>query len=61
MQPDRYTRAVLTVIAAALVWLCVRDLPFVRPAQAAAGQPVVLVGVEGVGIGRFDPLPVKAR
>lgn len=61
MKPDLYTKAVLTVIAGALVWLCVRDLPLVRPASAAAGQPVVLVGVEGVGISRFDPLPVKGR
>ncbi len=25
MQTDRYTRIVLTIIAAALVWICLRD------------------------------------
>lgn len=41
---DRYTKAVLTVIAACLLWLCVK--PLFEPAKAAAyaPQPVQIVG-----------------
>jgi hypothetical protein len=38
---DRYTRFILTVIAACLVWICVRDVALVRPGQA---QPIEVVG-----------------
>lgn len=31
---DRYTRIVLTVIAACLVWICVRDVPILSQAEA---------------------------
>jgi hypothetical protein len=34
MQPDRYLKAVLTVIAVCLVWICLRDMELVKPAQA---------------------------
>ena len=43
MATDRYTKTVLTVIAAALVWLAVRDV-IVPPAWA---QDVVRVKVVG--------------
>ena len=44
---DRYTKAVLTVIATCLVWLCVRDFTPVRPAHAQQRpQPVVITGIE---------------
>ena len=49
MRPDAYTKAVLTVIAACLVWLCVMSTG--RPLSAqqtqvldGAPQPVVIVG-----------------
>ena len=36
MQPDRYMKVVLTVIAACLVWICLRDITVVKPAHAQA-------------------------
>src|SRR5215204_5391943 len=50
MKPDAYTKAVLTVIAACLVWLCVmnvgRPLSAQQPMQltGTTPQPVVIVG-----------------
>ena len=51
MMVDRYTKCVLTVIAACLVWICVMGsgLPVSaqvrqRPLPAANVQPVILVG-----------------
>jgi len=50
MRPDAYTKAVLTVIAACLVWLCAmstgRPLSAQQPMQLGGTtvQPVVLVG-----------------
>ena len=57
MKPDRYTKTVLTIIAGALVWLCVRDVVRPVPVYAGAGQfsqsfdarsplPVKIVGIE---------------
>jgi hypothetical protein len=51
---DRYTKAVLTVIAGCLVWICLMQMPGTVLAQQTARelatvshavQPVVLVGV----------------
>ena len=36
MQPDRYLKAVLTVIAVCLVWVCLRDVTLVKLAHADA-------------------------
>jgi hypothetical protein len=52
MTVDRYTKTVLTVIAACLVWLCAAGLPGAAHAQQAvtlqnstgAAVPVVIVG-----------------
>jgi hypothetical protein len=56
MKIDTYTKLVLTVIAAALVWLCVRDLPPITHAQAGPQeQPVTLIGAS---IDPRAPLPV---
>jgi hypothetical protein len=56
MTIDRYTRAVLTIIAAALVWLCVILTPAGTPLSAQVpadtSQPatrVVIAGWEGTG------------
>jgi hypothetical protein len=71
MHPDRYTRVVLTVIAAALVWICVRDaIPTVHasnPSQLEAPfaqyderNPlrVTIVGIErGEWVVRTGPFP----
>jgi hypothetical protein len=61
MQPDRYTKAALTVIAAALVWQCTRDIVTPAPAQAGSGQPVVIEGGDRIAGSRFDPLPVTGK
>jgi hypothetical protein len=46
MTVDRYTRILLTIIAACLVWLCAVGLPV--PAQAA--QPVALANSTGAAV-----------
>ena len=60
MKIDTYTKAVLTVIAACLVWLCVKSSGDVVVAQSQANpvgplpaQPVVVVGW-----GRLNPAVV---
>jgi hypothetical protein len=53
MTVDRYTKIVLTVIAVALVWLCVVLTPAGTPVSAQAQDPtqgamrVVIAGWEG--------------
>jgi hypothetical protein len=49
MTVDRYTRFVLTIIAACLVWLCVSHQAPAAYAQPAA-QRVVVVGFETDGV-----------
>ncbi len=46
MRIDAYTKAVLTVIALCLVWICISGR-FSTPVSAIAPQEVVLVGVRG--------------
>ena len=46
MAVDRYTRVILTVIAACLVWLSVGGSPLVPPVTAQAGDRVILAGWE---------------
>jgi len=52
MKTDTYTKAVLTVIALCLVWLCVNDATPAAQAQADLAQParVILVDEKGVPI-----------
>ena len=45
MQSDHYMKAVLTVIAVCLVWICVRDVAVVKPAYASGTMDVNIVGV----------------
>ncbi|MCL6553882.1 MAG: hypothetical protein K6W08_12290 [Firmicutes bacterium] len=54
--PDRYTKVVLTVIAAALVWLPLRPVVLPTPAEATSG--LVRVRIEEVSP-LLRPLPVK--
>lgn len=56
MATDRYTKTVLTIIAAALVWLCVIQTPIgtaaIAQTPADTAQPaqrVVIAGWEGSG------------
>ena len=61
MKTDAYTKAVLTVIAACLVWMCAtRDMP-VAQAQAGLPQPtaVVLVDAQGTPLNTQDGLRVN--
>src|SRR5512142_2705534 len=46
MRVDRYTRVILTIIAACLVWMCVGGI-FSTQVVAHAPQEVVIVGVRG--------------
>lgn len=52
MKTDIYTKSVLTVIAACLVWMCINGATPVAWAQAGSPQPmpVVLVNERGVPI-----------
>jgi hypothetical protein len=49
MNTDAYTKGILTIIAACLVWLCLNTETPVAGAQAARPQPtpVTLVGADG--------------
>lgn len=49
MNTDAYTKAMLTIIAACLVWMCVNGAMPVANAQAgkAAPAPVILVDAKG--------------
>ena len=56
MRTDRYTKVVLTIIAAALVWLCIvltpagTPLSAQQPTDTAQGaMRVVIAGWEGTG------------
>jgi hypothetical protein len=66
MAVDRYTKAVLTVIAACLVYLCV-GRPGLIPGAEAQPRPeparVIVAGFEqdGSGYVRRLPLPVKVE
>lgn len=46
MRVDGYTKAILTIIALCLVWMCIRGTA-VTPLSAQGPQEVVLVGVRG--------------
>ena len=66
MRPDPYTKAVLTVIAGCLLWLCAMQTGRPLAAQQAltlekaAPQPVVIVGwgtLDEQGTARVDGVP----
>ena len=64
MRIDTYTRVVLTVIAACLMWLCVVGTPVGTPVSAQVGvQDVRIVGVKEPPIQRtpvgFDHVTEK--
>jgi hypothetical protein len=61
---DRYTKFILTVIAASLVIIILRDVPIVRNAFAAEGPVAVTISDEPVsvtiqGVNTWSPLPVQ--
>jgi hypothetical protein len=57
MKIDSYTKAVLTVIAACLVWMCVKSTgeTVVAQSQAAPWSPLPAQPVVVVGWGRLNP------
>jgi hypothetical protein len=67
---DRYAKAVLTVIALCLVWICLRDLPL-GPAVSAQGRgltdrgqgvvKVQIVSIDEAPLLRWEALPVESR
>lgn len=57
---DRYTKAVLTVIAICLTWLCVRDLVTGTPVSAQTGiTKVQIVSIDESPSMRWEALPVR--
>lgn len=64
MTSDRYTKAVLTVIALCLVFLCLRDAAPVAFAQRDRGVDVVkvqLVSIDESPTLLWEAIPVKVR
>jgi hypothetical protein len=47
MKIDLYTKSILTVIAAALVWTCVQNAVIPRTVSAQGTQRVVIVSGDG--------------
>ena len=61
MQSDRYLKAVLTVIAVCLVWVCLRDVAVVGQAHAKTYfdiQNVRIVGIDRASGESWDDLEV---
>jgi len=50
MKIDLYTKAVLTVIASCLIWICVNGATPVARAQAGPPQPTPVIMVDGNGV-----------
>lgn len=50
MKVDAYTKAVLTVIAACLIWICLNGVMPVAGAQAARPGPTPVILVDGKGV-----------
>jgi hypothetical protein len=63
MRSDAYLKAVLTVIAVCLVWICVRDVTLVKPAHAQVSGPldVNIVGAKRHVFDYAGPLAVKVK
>lgn len=49
MNIDAYTKLVLTIIAACLVWIVARDVTIVAPAHAQAAAMVTDVNIVQIG------------
>ncbi len=52
MKADMYTKLILTIIAGCLVWICMRDVPFITRAHAQPAVTQVQI------VGTLSPLPV---
>lgn len=60
MQIDAYTRIVLTVIAACLVYMVAKDVSLVPDARAQETAPVTAVNIVEIG-GAPVPAPANSR
>jgi hypothetical protein len=63
---DRYTKAVLTVIAACLMWICLRDAPviplaFAQTDRGASVQKVQIVSIDESPTLPWEALPVAQK
>lgn len=61
MKTDLYTKSVLTVIAACLLWLAIQNTVFPRPVAAQIGAGIQKVVVAGIEAGLPVALPVNVR
>lgn len=61
MKTDLYTKTVLTVIAACLLWLAIENSLFPRPVAAQIGSGIQKVVVAGIEAGLPVALPVNVR
>jgi len=62
MKVDLYTKGVLTVIALCLVWICIREIPFIRTAEAFNdGKPaeVVIKNTEPLAVAMYAQVDTK--
>jgi len=62
MKMDRYTKGVLTVIALCLIWMCIRDIPIIRRAEAFnEGKPaeVVIKNQEPLAVAVYAQVDTK--
>lgn len=56
---DRYSKLLLTVIAASLLWLGIKDFSIVEDVMAATG--VVEVKIVSMNLPSYQPIPVEIR
>lgn len=62
---DRYSKVILTIIAACLVMLVIRDVPVISEALAQSGWyrgdtvPVTIRGIDECGSCRWEAIPVE--
>ena len=56
---DRYTKAVLTIIAVCLVWISLKDTQIISEALASTG--VVEVKVVSMNLNQYQPIPVEIK
>lgn len=62
MKVDLYTKGVLTVIALCLVWICAREIPLIRTAEAFnEGKPteVVIKNIEPLAVAVYAQVDTK--
>ncbi len=56
---DRFTKIVLVIIAASLIWNTIKDFALISDAIAATG--IIEVKVVEIDFSRYRPVPVEVR